>query len=453
MIGLFGGIVNNPLSKAILKSALSKENGEVKLEKWLKAYAEGKEIKSIEFKMIKGLIKAGLKAFGGNEKELKERLKDAYWRRGFISVIRGLTYFGVKKPFVAGSPFLVVWDLTYLCNLKCKHCYATAGKPWKNELSTQEALKALDILADAGVTALAFSGGEPLMRKDFFKIASKANEHGMFVSVATNGTLLTKRNVKKLKECGVGFVQISLDGDKKHHEMFRGVEGIFEKVVDGIKNAVSEGITTCISTTATKLNYNAVFKVMDLAEELGVEWFMLFNYIPTGRGEFEIDLDAEEREILLKELWRRLNSTSVNFMSTAPYYARIAVQQKSDVMPTHFYNANLEGMYLAEFIGGCGAGRFYIAMKANGDIQPCVFFPLKLANIREFNDGNDFLEFWKNNRILNDLRDKDSIEVCGECKYKYVCGGCRARAYAYFGDYKKPDVGCLIAKKMLKKLN
>ncbi|RLI74520.1 radical SAM/SPASM domain-containing protein [Archaeoglobales archaeon] len=447
MIKFFGKMINNPISKVVLKRALSKENGELKLEKWLKAYAFNEDVSSLEFNAIKRIIKAGLKTFGGDEGLLKERLKDPYWRRGFISVIRGLVYFGVRKPFVAGSPFLVVWDLTYSCNLKCKHCYSTAGKPWKDELDTKEAFKALDVLADAGVTSIAFSGGEPLLRRDFFELASKARDYGIFVSVATNGTLLTKENVKRLKECGIGFVQISLDGDKEHHERFRGVNGIFEKVMEGIKNAKNEGLITCISTTATKVNYEAIFKVMDLAEELDIEWFMLYNYIPTGRGGFEIDLDAKDREILLKELWRRLNATSVNFMSTAPYYARIAVQQQSSVMPTHFYNANLEGIYLAEFIGGCGCGRFYLAMKANGDIQPCVFFPLKLTNIKEFNSGEEFLEFWKKNKVLNDLRDKDLIEICGECKYKYICGGCRARAYAYFKDYMKPDTGCIIAVK------
>jgi len=84
-------------------------------------------------------------------------------------------------------------------------------------------------------------------------------------------------------------------------------------------------------------------------------------------------------------------------------------------------------------------------MKANGDIEPCVFFPLKLANIKDFTSGDDFLRFWRENKDLEKLRNKDEIEVCGKCRYRYVCGGCRARAYAYFKDYMKPDPGCKVA--------
>jgi len=162
----------------------------------------------------------------------------------------------------------------------------------------------------------------------------------------------------------------------------------------------------------------------------------------------EIDLTAEEREELLEMLWKKLNdeSAKVSFLSTAPYYARIALQHKEYYLATHFYNARLEGRLtaLADFIGGCGAGRFYMGLKPNGDMQPCVFFPLKLGSIKEFKNGDEFLEFWRTNEVLEKLRDKDKLEVCGDCNYKYVCGGCRARAYAYFKDYLAPDPGCIL---------
>ncbi|RLI89909.1 MAG: radical SAM/SPASM domain-containing protein [Archaeoglobales archaeon] len=453
MVEFFSVTVNNPVTKMVIKRTLKKEEGSTKLEYYLKAFAEGKDIGSVEYKIIKSVIKTGLKIFGGKEEELKERLRDAYWRRGFVNVLTGLVEFGVRKPFVPGAPFLIVWDLTYACNLRCKHCYATAGKAWKDELTTEEALKALDVLGDAGVTAIAFSGGEPLLRRDFTEIASYASSKGMFVAVATNGTLLTREKVEELKNAGVGFVQISLDGTKETHEAFRGISGIYEKVIEGIKNTIESGLITCISTTATKFNKHDIIAIMDMAEELGVEWFMLYNFVPTGRGDFEMDLDCEEREKLLKELWRRLKTTGINFMSTAPYYARIAMQEESSTIPTHFYNPTLEGRLrsLAEFIGGCGCGRFYIAIRANGNIEPCVFFPLTLDNIKNFESGEDFLRFWKENEVLNMLRDKDSIEICGECRYRYVCGGCRARAYAYTGDFMKADPGCIIAEKRIKK--
>lgn len=452
LVALFSIIATNPLSKRITKKLLEKDGETTKLDKLLKAYANGEDL-SGEFRVIRYLIDAGLKAFGGREEDLKEKLKDAYWRRGFANVLRGIAEFGIQKPFVPGAPFLVVWDVTYACNLRCKHCYSTAGKPWKDELTTEEAMKAIDVLAEAGVTAVAFSGGEPLIRRDFFELASYASKHGMFVAVATNGTMITKEVAERMRESGISFVQISLDGKRDAHEEFRGIKGIYDRVIEGITNTRDADLITCISTTATKLNAHDIPEVMDLAEELGVEWFMLYNFIPTGRGSFEIDLTPEEKEELLRELWNRLKATGINFMSTAPYYSRIAIQEESEVVPTHFYNPRLEGRLrnLAEFIGGCGCGRFYVAMRANGDIEPCVFFPLKIANIKDFTSDEDFLRFWRENEVLKKLRNKDEIEVCGDCRFRYVCGGCRARAYAYFKDYMKPDPGCKVAVKMIKR--
>ena len=135
----------------------------------------------------------------------------------------------------------------------------------------------------------------------------------------------------------------------------------------------------------------------------------------------------------------------INVLSTAPEFARVALQQESveeeKIVPTHFYNPKLAGQLvdLAEFIGGCGAGRFYMSMRANGDLQPCVFLPVKVGNIRE----DDFEEMWKHNKILEELRNKDILHGCETCEFRYTCGGCRARAYAYTGDYLAPDPGCI----------
>jgi len=170
-------------------------------------------------------------------------------------------------------------------------------------------------------------------------------------------------------------------------------------------------------------------------------------------------LSPEEREALLKMLYGELKNPSrkIEILTTAPQYSRIALMEEGNskefIFPTHFANAQLGNQLisLADFIGGCGAGRYYIAMKANGDIQPCVFLPIKVGNIKEL--YNSFEEWWKNNKILNDLRNKDILkENCGSCPFRYVCGGCRARAYAYFGDYLAPDPGCINNKEVYESL-
>jgi MoaA/NifB/PqqE/SkfB family radical SAM enzyme len=118
-------------------------------------------------------------------------------------LVESFEHFGIKKPISLVAPFLVVWDFTHKCNLRCKHCYSNSGEPDEDELTTEQALNVVDQLADAHVTALAFSGGEPLTRKDFFQVAKHASDRGLYISLASNGTLLTKENAAKLKQAGV----------------------------------------------------------------------------------------------------------------------------------------------------------------------------------------------------------------------------------------------------------
>ncbi len=448
-LSIFMHLINNPLTKKSLQGLATfcekcgKNRLEVALELFVGVRNDACWKCKLAEKTIRPVLERGAEAFNVTIDELKERFKDSYWRKGLASVIKGLAVFGLRKPFVPGAPFQVVWDITYACNLRCKHCYATAGKQLPDELSTDEALEVVDKLDRLGVTIISFSGGEPLVRKDFFEITSYAAEKGLYVAVATNGTLINEEMAKKMKEHGIRYVQISLDGMRETHDAFRGIKGAFDRAVEGIKNCVKEGFFVNVSMTVTRFNYNEVSKVIELCEELGVNWFMHYNFIPVGRGKeiIESDITPEQREELLRMLYNRNKNSNISLLSTAPQFARVALQCDAEIIPTHYYNvkAGERLRRLAEFIGGCGAGRFYFAIKANGDIQPCVFFPLKVGNIKY----DDLEKLWRENRVFEDLRNKDIIEGCGNCSYRYYCGGCRARAYNYFGDYLKPDPGCI----------
>jgi len=454
-IQLLKSTIGNPVTRTLLKgmSIYCEKDKKNRIEVAVELYTGQRKDACLSCKVTEKIIakvlKKGSEAFGITEEELKNKFKDPYWAKGLSSTVRGIAEFGVRKPFTSGAPFQVVWDVTYACNLHCKHCYATAGKKWKDELTTEQAKHAIDVFDRAGVTILAFSGGEPLVRPDIMELARYAADKGMYVAMATNGTLITKEKSKEMKKAGVQFVQISLDGlDAKTHDTFRGIKGAFDKTVEGIKNSVARGFFVEISTTVTKYNYKQLPDIIDFGEKLGANWLMAYNFIPTGRGEeiLETDLTPDEREETLKMLWNELKKgRKINVLSTAPQFARVALQQEKEeeekIVPTHFYNPKLAGQLvdLAEFIGGCGAGRFYMAMRANGDLQPCVFFPLKVGNILE----DDFEELWKHDQVLQELRDKDILHGCNTCDYRYYCGGCRARAYAYTGDYLAPDPGCI----------
>ncbi len=447
--------IGNPASRRIIKSfskfcySCDKNRIEVAIELYTGIRKNACLKCKLAEKAIGGILKKGSKTFGANPEDIKQKFIEPSWRKSLANVLNGIGNFGIQKPFVPGAPFLVVWDITYACNLKCKHCYSNSGKPLENELSTDQVMKIMDKLDRASVPAIAFSGGEPLIKNDFFEITKYAHDRGIYVAVATNGTLITKDKAKEMNKAGIEFVQISLDGASPDtHDSFRGINGIFNKTLKGIKNCVNEDFFVNIATTMTKYNYEEVPLIIDLCKKLGVNWFMAYNFVPTGRGEFILnnDLDPYQREKLLKKIYEKLkNDRELNLLSTAPQFSRVALQMEvsndEKLIPTHFYNPKLSDklINLAEFIGGCGCGRFYCAIRPNGDVDPCVFFPYTVGNIINEN----FEDIWNNN-VLKELRNKDILKNnCGKCDYRYYCGGCRARAYSFTGDYLESDPGCI----------
>ncbi|MEM4649082.1 MAG: radical SAM protein, partial [Candidatus Bathyarchaeia archaeon] len=263
-IQTFRLITNNFFTRSLLKSISSycEKDEKNRLEVGLELYSGIRNDACLKCKIAEKflnlILKIGRNAFNVSEEEMKRTFADTYWRRGLSSVVKGLGLFGVTKPFTPGAPFQVVWEITSACNLKCKHCSANAGVG-SNELNTEEALKAIDELDKFGITILAFSGGEPLIRKDFLKLAKYAADKGIYVAVATNATLITREKAKEMKEAGIEYVQISLDGaTPETHDSFRGAPGTFNRTIEGIKNVVAEDFFVNVSTTVTKLNYREV---------------------------------------------------------------------------------------------------------------------------------------------------------------------------------------------------
>jgi radical SAM protein with 4Fe4S-binding SPASM domain len=410
------------------------------------------------------------------------------WLRGFGLMMKGIEKYGVRVPFTPAGPFEIVWNFTYQCNLKCKHCYENAGGKNRPELSTEEAKQVLDVLskiAGLGLPALSFSGGEPLVRKDFFEIAAYAKKRIGYISIASNGTLITRDNANRLKDVGVDYVEISIDGATPQiHDEFRCIQGAFERAIEGVKNCVEEGIDTCIATVLHRDNLTELDKLIGLAKHLDVR-LMHFNYIPTGRAKayIELDLTPDERLHALEKIGKEIigsylqskeeelkygksNVKVDRFFSTCPQYAVVTKDLSRKVgekfMVEAHYAAKKGVENVANFLGGCGAGRLYCCLEPNGDVKPCVFFPTSEDTVLGNLLKNNFEEIWDNHPLLWELRTRENLEDyivdgnrvgCGSCPEKYVCGGCRARAYSYFnGNVKSPDIGCIHNKSLWEKI-
>lgn len=444
------GSLGNPLSRFVINGLSKKNNGSCLLDDALLSYCKTDKtsiLEKIKNAPLLALLGIGSTAFGADKKAMQEFFSDPVARKGLVNVIRSIGKYGINRPFKLAAPFLVVWNYTNACNLRCKHCYQSASKPLPDELNLDEKKDIIDQLAENDVVALAFSGGEPLMAPDFFEIASYASHNNMYVTLATNGTLLTEKIVDKLVKCGVKYIEISLDAATPEiHDNFRGIEGAWKKTLEGIKNAVgNEELFVCIASTITQHNFKEVNALIDLAQELGTKRFLAFNFIPTGNATNikDIDLTPVMREELLETLYQRLKNGGLEVMTTAPQFSRVCMSKSKNIIASaHFgtYETSDKTHMLADFIGGCGAGRLYCAIQPNGIVTPCVYIPIEVGDLRT----ESFIDIWENSGTLKDLRKRDELlGNCGKCDFKNVCGGCRARAYAYTGNINGCDPGCI----------
>ncbi|MBE9595049.1 MAG: radical SAM protein, partial [Proteobacteria bacterium] len=186
---------------------------------------------------------------------------------------------------------------TRACNLNCIHCYAKAVHQSRDrELTTEEGFNLIDDMATFGVPVILFSGGEPLLRSDLIELTSYSVSKGMRAVISTNGTLITEEKAMLLKNAGVSYVGISLDGLEKVNDHFRGVEGAFKKALNGIKNCQNVELKVGLRFTINKLNIDQVPGIFDLAEKMNIERICFYHLVYSGRGSNLVDQDLSHSE-------------------------------------------------------------------------------------------------------------------------------------------------------------
>jgi heme b synthase len=338
------------------------------------------------------------------------------------------------------QPRLVAWEITRSCNLNCVHCRAASGRgPYSGELDTEKCLEVLDQIVQTGKPIIILTGGEPLLRKDVFKLAQYGTDLGLRVVMATNGTLLTQAIAEELTASGIKRVSISIDGaDAQEHDQFRKVPGAFLGALDGIELLKSRGIEYQINTTVTKHNLHHVGKILDMAIELGAVAHHLFLLVPTGRAKDMIDqeIEALEYEELLHWFSDMRNKTPLHLKATcAPHYYRILRQEAH----AKGEKVDFETYGLDAVTRGCLGGTSFCFVSYDGVVQPCGYLELNCGDLKQ----SSFKSIWENSEVFLQLRDFTAYKgKCGRCEYLRFCGGCRARAFEATGDYMAEEPLC-----------
>lgn len=340
------------------------------------------------------------------------------------------------------TPRLVFWELTEGCNLKCKHCRASA-KPNRNndELTTEEAYRVIDEIADFSNPILVLSGGEPLYRPDFFEIADYAVKKGLSVALATNGTLIDQGIARRLKEIGIKRVAISIDGaNKETHDGFRGVDGAFDRALLGAKYVQEQGIEVQFNTTISKHNVSEMENILNMALDKKAVALHLFMLVPVGCGIQIADnqmLPAEQYEEVLSWFYEQSRAVPLEMRATcAPHYYRIIRQKAKE----RGEKVTFQTHGMAAMTKGClaGTGVFFISHK--GKVQPCGYLPVEAGDVKK----QTVQEIWEQSPVFLTLRDESKLEgKCGVCEYKHVCSGCRARAFYETGNYMAEEPYCI----------
>jgi len=385
-------------------------------------------------------------------------LSEKHTRHLILNYLRGFSRFGATTPQPSGAPVILVWEITRSCNLRCVYCHVDADQnPMKDELTRGEKLELIQQVAEAGSNALMIAGGEPLTAPDLPEMIHEAHQKGLYTVLITNGTLLTRENAGCLKEAGLDYVKVSVDSvSPEIHDFLRG-KGCWEKAIAGIQDAVDVGLDTGISITATQANFREIPAIVQMAKELGCKRIIIFNFVPSGRGgnEVELDLDGEKRRKMLhltmaETRCKILGESPLEISTTAPQAPLVADR----ILNEFSFNQLVKGAMkllpygriqagAAFFSKGCSAGITLLSVDPDGSIRPCDMLPLKIGNIRE----KTLAEVWTKNSVLIKLRNRENIGGwCGRCSIRDICGGCRARAYTYFGDLFGPDPNCFRGK-------
>jgi len=354
---------------------------------------------------------------------------------------------------------LLFWETTKSCNLQCRHCRAVpASARDPRELTTDESRRLMDQVAEVARPVLVLSGGEPLARPDIFELGAYGRDKGFRVALATNGTLVDDNVARRIRETGFSRVSVSLDGALADtHDRFRGLPGSHAGAIAGIRRLRGEGISVQINSTVAKHNVGELPALLDLALGLEADALHIFMLVPVGCGVELAEtamLPADEYERVLNWFYDQSKVCAIDLKATcAPHYfrvraERIVAERRQGDRSTPFvaHGTRLKaapdpsgGHPLSTMTRGCLAGTAVCFVSHVGEVYPCGYLPVTAGSVRR----ESFGDIWRGSDVFRALRDPAALGgKCGICRYRAICAGCRARAYAATGDYLAEEPFC-----------
>ncbi|MCU0934793.1 MAG: radical SAM protein [Gammaproteobacteria bacterium] len=329
---------------------------------------------------------------------------------GLGPVVRRLQDLGVLEGVPAAGPSTtdcgpaplgtLALYLTRACNLRCRYCFLSAGKPYQDELTTGEYRDLLDQGAELGVGVVQWLGGEPLMRPDLFEIAAHGRQLGLSQHLLTNGTLVTPESAARVREHFEG-VQVSLDGMEEVNDRFRN-RGSFRRTVAGIRTLLDAGNPVVVSCVVSRHNIDQMDEFFEFMAGLGVRSLHFMNLQKCGRGRntCEDGVSTYEFAYRLTELWRRWQDT---FVLPLPKLLKL---------PRFERKLN------------CSPGNGVVEIDPCGRVFPCYYFmeageaagSVRNARLADIYYGSEHLARLRRVSV-------DDREPCRSCDYRYLCGG------------------------------
>ena len=323
-----------------------------------------------------------------------------------------------------GFPFVVGWELTLACNLRCRHCASSAGVARDNELTLEEALAICDQFPALAVQEVNFTGGEPFRRRDWWHIAAYLAEKNITTRIVTNGLPLTPSNLAKMQDVGIATVGVSLDGLEATHDYIRGHPGIWRRVMSGIKRTLKAGIKVGVITAVNPRNLRELPAILSMLKSVGVSHWQLQPNLPQGRSGESSDLHLSEQD----------------FVQLGVFFRDVQSAAREDgftIVPADSLGYFTELDLVDPPWRGCSAGLYAVGITSDGKVKGCLTLPDEAieGDLRQ----NDLWEIWFRDDAFAYTRQFSMDQMgteCQGCEMAEQCrGGCSSMSYVCTGCF------------------